>query len=156
MKCPYCDKTNTRVLDKRDDHNLGVTRRRRECEVCRKRFTTFERVELIHLVVLKKNGTRQAFDRSKVMSGVLSATWKRGIEQERLELLVNEIELELRKRETLEIPSIEIGNMVMKKLKELDNVAYIRFASIYRAFADVGDFQRELSMLLHSQPVVAT
>lgn len=149
MKCPYCRISDTRVLDKRDDNNAGITKRRRECESCKKRFTSIERPELLDLVVLKKNGTRQPYDRNRLMSGVMNATWKRGFPQSRLDQLVNDIEMELRQRESLEIPSMDIGNLVMEKLKQLDNVAYIRFASVYRSFADVEDFQKEVSKLIH-------
>lgn len=149
MQCPYCKVADTRVLDKRDDKTSGITKRRRECEQCKKRFTSIERPELLDIVILKKNGTRQAYDRAKIMSGVMNATWKRGFPQSRLDQVVNEIESELRSRESLEIPSIEVGNLVMDKLKQLDNVAYIRFASVYRSFADIEDFQRELHKLVH-------
>lgn len=151
MKCPYCSEQDTRVLETRDDNSIGVTKRRRECGQCRKRFTSMERPELLDLVVLKKNGTREPFNRAKVMSGVLNAVWKRGVPQERIERLVSEIEGELRKRENVEIPSMDVGNLIMEKLKELDNVAYIRFASVYRSFADVHDFEKELSKLLQTQ-----
>jgi transcriptional repressor NrdR len=151
MKCPYCSNRDTRVLDKRDDLAIGVTRRRRECEKCLKRFTSYERPELLDLVVLKKNGKKEIFDRNKIMYGLKQATWKRGITDDRLEIIVSEIEQELRKRETVEIPSIDIGNLAMDKLKKVDNVAYIRFASIYRSFADVEDFQKEVRQLLHSK-----
>lgn len=151
MKCPYCSVQDTRVVDTRDDNALGTTKRRRECESCKKRFTSIERPELLDLIVLKKNGTREPFDRAKVMDGILNAVWKRGVPKERLDRLVLEIESELRKRENLEIPSMDIGNLVMEKLKELDNVAYIRFASVYRSFADVHDFEKELTKLLQTQ-----
>lgn len=148
MRCPYCNHGETRVLDKRDDDHLGITRRRRECEKCSKRFTSYERPELLDLVVLKKNGQKQPFDRKKIMYGLKQATWKRNITDVILENIVNEIEGSLRQKDTVEIPSIEIGNLVMEKLKQIDNVAYIRFASIYRAFADVDDFQKEVRKLI--------
>lgn len=148
MTCPYCRVCSTRVLDKRDDDFAGITKRRRECEGCRKRFTSIERPELLDIVILKKNGTRQSYDRNKIMKGVMNATWKRGFPQSRLDQLVNEIEMDLRNRDNLEISSVDVGNLVMEKLKLLDNVAYIRFASVYRSFADVEDFQKEVSKLL--------
>lgn len=151
MKCPYCNHGDTKVLDKRDDDQLGITRRRRECEKCLKRFTSFERPELLDLVVLKKDGKKEPFDRTKLIYGLKQATWKRGISDSRIELIVNEIEGELRKRESVEIPSIEVGNLVMEQLKRLDNVAYIRFASVYRSFADVDDFQKEVRKLINSK-----
>jgi transcriptional repressor NrdR len=151
MRCPYCNTTETRVLDKRDDDHLGITKRRRECETCEKRFTTYERPELLDLAVLKKDGTKEAFDRSKIVEGIKQATWKRGVSDERVDMIVSEIEGELRQRDSVLIPSIEVGNLVMDKLKKLDNVAYIRFASVYRSFADVDDFQKEVKRLLGSQ-----
>lgn len=148
MKCPYCNHHTTKVLDKRDDDLLGTTRRRRECEQCGKRFTSMERPELLDLVVLKKDGTKEQFDRRKILYGLKQATWKRGIADEIMEKLINDVEAVLRMRESVEIPSMEIGNLIMDKLKLLDNVSYIRFASIYRSFADVDDFQKEVSRLL--------
>jgi transcriptional repressor NrdR len=148
MRCPYCNHHETRVLDKRDDDHLGITRRRRECEKCLKRFTSYERPELLDLVVLKKTGQKEPFDRNKIIYGLKQATWKRGISDLMLERMVNEIEGILRQKDTVEIPSIEIGNLVMDKLKQIDNVSYIRFASIYRAFADVEDFQKEVKKLV--------
>ncbi len=153
MKCPYCNHHDTRVLDKRDDDHLGITRRRRECEKCSKRFTSYERPELLDLVVLKKTGQKEPFDRTKIIYGIKQATWKRGVNDERIEMIVTEIEGELRRKDTVEIPSMDIGNLVMDKLKQLDNVAYIRFASIYRSFADVDDFQKEVGRLIHSKSV---
>ncbi len=148
MRCPYCNHDETRVLDKRDDDNLGITRRRRECEKCLKRFTSFERPELLDLVVLKKAGQKEPFDRRKIIYGLKQATWKRGVSDQMIDRIVNEIEGTLRQKDTVEIASIEIGNLVMDKLKLIDNVAYIRFASIYRAFADVEDFQKEVRKLV--------
>lgn len=151
MKCPYCNHQDTRVLDKRDDDQLGITRRRRECEKCNKRFTSYERPELLDLVVLKKDGKKEPFDRKKLIYGLKQATWKRGVSDERIDMLVTEIEGELRQKESVQIPSMDIGNLVMDKLKKIDNVSYIRFASIYRSFADVEDFQKEVGRLIHSQ-----
>jgi transcriptional repressor NrdR len=151
MKCPYCNHHSTRVLDKRDDDQLGITRRRRECEKCQKRFTSYERPEMLDLVVLKKDGKKQPFDRNKLIYGIKQATWKRGVSDERIDMLVTEIEGVLRQRESVEIPSMDIGSLVMEKLKQLDNVSYIRFASIYRSFADVDDFQKEVRRLLQSK-----
>ncbi len=151
MKCPYCNNTDTRVLDKRDDDLLGITKRRRSCESCEKRFTTYERPELLDLVVLKKDGTKDSFQREKIIEGIKQATWKRGVSNERIDHIVNDIEGELRQMESVVIPSIEIGNLVMERLKKLDNVSYIRFASVYRSFADVEDFQKEVKRLLVSK-----
>lgn len=151
MKCPYCNNHETRVLDKRDDDQLGITRRRRECEKCFKRFTSYERPELLDLVVLKKDGKKEPFDRTKIIYGIKQATWKRGVSDDRIDMIVMEIEAALRQRDSVQIPSMDIGNLVMDKLKLLDNVSYIRFASIYRSFADVDDFQKEVRRLLHSK-----
>jgi len=144
MKCPYCGFSETKVLDSRESEDSDVTRRRRECEKCSKRFTTYERVEMIDLRVIKKNGNIEAFDRNKVLKGALKACEKRPIKTEKIEKLVDEIESELRKNETTEIPSKAIGELVMEKLKELDKVAYIRFASVYREFKDIKSFEKEL------------
>ena len=144
MRCPYCGFSETKVLDSRESEDSDVTRRRRECEKCSKRFTTYERVEMIDLRVIKKNGNIEAFDRNKVLKGALKACEKRPIKIEKIEKLVDDIESELRKKETTEIPSKVIGELVMEKLKELDKVAYIRFASVYREFKDIKSFEKEL------------
>ena len=144
MKCPYCGFSETKVLDSRESEDSDVTRRRRECEKCSKRFTTYERVEMIDLRVIKKNGNIEGFDRDKVLKGALKACEKRPIKIEKIEKLVDDIESELRKKETTEIPSKVIGELVMEKLKELDKVAYIRFASVYREFKDIKSFEKEL------------
>jgi transcriptional repressor NrdR len=144
VRCPYCSYARTNVIDSRDVGELEITRRRRECRKCRKRFTTYERVETIDLVVIKKDGRREKFDRNKLLAGVQKACEKRPIGQEKIENLVEEIERELRNMETLEVESSKIGELVMKKLKKLDKVAYIRFASVYRSFADIESFENEL------------
>src|SRR3989344_4671554 len=145
MRCPYCRNDETKVVDKRDTG--GVNRRRRECLKCEKRFTTYERVDLVDLFVVKKDGTREGFDREKLKRGVLKACEKRPVSSEDIEKTVNEIEGYLRKREKTEVNSKIIGEMVMKKLKNLDKVAYIRFASVYKEFADIDDFKEELKSL---------
>ncbi|MEM3555549.1 MAG: transcriptional regulator NrdR [Candidatus Micrarchaeia archaeon] len=147
MRCPYCSSEKTRVIDSRDLGELEITRRRRECRKCKKRFTTYERVETIDLVVIKKDGRREKFDRGKLLAGVQKACEKRPISQERIEKLVEEIERELRNMDSLEVESKVIGELVMKKLKKLDKVAYIRFASVYREFADIESFEKELRAL---------
>jgi len=126
---------------------LEITRRRRECRKCKKRFTTYERVETIGLVVIKKDGRRERFSRDKLLAGVQRACEKRPISQERIERLVEEVERELRNMDTLEVESRRIGELVMRKLKKLDKVAYIRFASVYRSFADIESFENELRAL---------
>ncbi len=147
MKCPYCLNKKTKVVDKRDIPELNDIRRRRECLHCGKRFTTYERVDFVKLTVIKKDDKRESFDRDKLLTGVLKACEKRPIPREKLEKLVGEIEAELRNYEEREIPSNVIGKLVMKKLRDLDKVAYIRFASVYREFTDLGSFERELKKL---------
>lgn len=147
MRCPYCSSAETRVVDSRDVGELEITRRRRECRRCKKRFTTYERVETIDLVVIKKDGRRERFDRGKLLAGIQKACEKRPISSERIEKLVEEIERELRNMDTLEVESSKVGELVMRKLKKLDKVAYIRFASVYRSFADIESFENELRAL---------
>jgi transcriptional repressor NrdR len=146
MRCPYCDFNETKVIDSRNsDRSI---RRRRECESCGKRFTTYERAELVDLFVVKKDGRREPFDRQKLLAGIMRACEKRPVSHEKIEQMVDGIERELRGRESIEIRSKEIGGMVMKKLKRIDKVAYIRFASVYRSFEDVHEFEKELKKLL--------
>jgi transcriptional repressor NrdR len=148
MKCPFCGSRETRVLDKRDSEDVALTRRRRECQGCGGRFTTFERPEVTTLMVAKKDGRRQAFDRAKLRGSIQTACAKRPISAETIERLVDQIETELRSRDALEVPSSVIGDLVVEKLRVLDHVAYIRFASVYRAFADISSFEDELRKLL--------
>ncbi len=148
MKCPYCSYFDTAVLDSRETEDLESIRRRRECLKCGKRFTTYERIDMINLVVLKKDGRREQFDRKKLLNGFMKATEKRPISMDLIEKVVSEIETELRKKDSIEIPSHEIGEIVMRKLRTLDKVAYIRFASVYRSFEDLESFERELRTLL--------
>lgn len=147
MKCPYCNYEETQVIDSRDTENLEATRRRRECTKCNKRFTTYERVEEAEIVVVKKEGKRERFERQKVINGILKACEKRPISLEKIEKVVDEVESDLRKRDSVEVDSKVIGNLVMKKLKALDKVAYIRFASVYMGFEDLGRFEEELDKL---------
>ncbi|MBI4439213.1 transcriptional repressor NrdR, partial [Candidatus Woesearchaeota archaeon] len=132
MKCPYCSNPETKVTDKRDSEEVGITRRRRECLKCEKRFTTYERVEELELAIVKKDGRREQFDRNKLRTGMQKACEKRPISTDVIDKAVDEIEAELRKSEAKEITSKQIGEFVMKKLKGIDKVAYIRFASVYR------------------------
>ncbi len=147
MKCPYCASPESKVVDKRDDEETSTTRRRRECLSCEKRFTTYERVEAFDLVVVKKDGRKEQFSREKLLSGVQKAVEKRPVNPERIEKVVDDIEAELKKQENTEIPSKFIGEMVMRKLKSLDKVAYIRFASVYREFDNLETFEKELRQL---------
>ena len=148
MKCPYCSSLETSVLDSRDSEDLATIRRRRECAKCTKRFTTYERTENIDLIVLKKDGRRENFDRAKVLNGILKACEKRPVSRDLIDQTVNKIELELRNLDTTEIPSQKIGDLVMRRLKSIDKVAYIRFASVFRRFVDVEEFEHELKKLL--------
>jgi len=144
MRCPYCNFEETKVIETREADDPDVTRRRRECLKCNKRFTTYERVEMLNLRIIKKNGDIEAFNRNKILNGIVKACEKRPIKIEKIEKVVDDIETELRKQETTEIQSKVIGEMVMEKLKELDHVAYIRFASVYREFKDIKEFEKEL------------
>ena len=148
MKCPFCNRENTRVIDSRPaDDNCSI-RRRRLCDACGKRFTTYEKVETIPLVVIKKDNTRQQYDRSKIEAGVVRACYKRPVSVEQMTKLVDGVETEVFNREEKEIASSEIGELVMDKLKDLEAVAYVRFASVYREFKDVNTFMEELKNLL--------
>lgn len=149
MICPFCSHADTKVIESRETGaNLESTRRRRECLKCSKRFTTYERIENVPIVVIKKEGTREQFDREKVRKGIMKSCEKRPITQDQIEKVVDEIESDLRQRDNVEIPSTEIGDLVMKKLRKLDKVAYIRFASVYRDFTDIKSFENELRKLL--------
>lgn len=147
MICPFCKTGTTRVLDKREIGSGTVTRRRRECIECSKRFTTYERVEEIDIYVIKKDGRREPYDRLKLRSGISKACEKRPVSQETINEIIDRIESDLRQMKTIEMKSNIIGEKVMDELKKLDKVAYIRFASVYREFADVTDFQDELKNL---------
>lgn len=148
MKCPYCSNPDTRVIDSRPAEDNNSIRRRRSCDECGKRFTTYEKVETIPLIVIKKDNNREQFDRSKIESGVLRACYKRPISAEQIKETLDAIELEVINREEKEIPSTKIGEIVMMKLKDLDPVAYVRFASVYREFKDVNTFMEELKTFL--------
>jgi len=147
MKCPYCNFEETQVIDTRETENLEATRRRRECMKCNKRFTTYERVEEADIIVVKKNGKRERFQRQKVLNGIIEACEKREIPLEKIDKLVDEVESDLRKRDSVEVESKVIGEIVMRKLKSLDKVAYIRFASVYREFEDLASFAEEVEKL---------
>jgi transcriptional repressor NrdR len=147
MKCPFCGKLDSKVVDKRDTDNQLATRRRRECLACGKRYTTYERLETTAITVVKKDGVRQQFDRSKIISGVVRACEKRPVKREDIEKLADEVEAELKTAEEAEVESKKVGELVIKKLKKLDKVAYIRFASVYKQFTDIEDFEKELQKL---------
>ena len=148
MKCPFCSSENTRVIDSRPADDNNSIRRRRMCDECGKRFTTYEKVETIPLIVIKKDNNREQYDRSKIEAGVLRACHKRPISANDINKLMDEVETEIFAREEKEIPSDEIGEIVMDKIKDLDDVAYVRFASVYREFKDVNTFMSELKKML--------
>lgn len=150
MKCPYCAHEENQVLDSRDSEDLSAVRRRRECLKCSKRFTTYERVDTVDIFIIKKDGRREQFDRSKLLAGIKTACEKRPISMDTIEETVDEIEQNLRRRKTTEIPSKAIGEIVIRRLKALDKVAYIRFASVYRSFEDVESFEKEVQNLVKS------
>ena len=147
MICPFCAHEQTRVVDKREGNNGKTTRRRRKCQKCQRRFTTFERVETLDLLIIKKDGRREIFDRVKLRSGIIKACEKRPVSAQDIEELIDKVEAELRKTNVREIPSKKIGELLIRRLKKLDEIAYIRFASVYRQFADLSDFEKELLRL---------
>ena len=147
MKCPYCNYEETQVIDSRDTENLETTRRRRECSKCKKRFTTYERLEEADIVVVKKDGKRERFERQKLLNGIIKACEKRSIPLEKIEKLIDDVESDLRKRESVAIESKTIGRIAMRKLRSLDKVAFLRFASVYLEFEDLARFEEELDKL---------
>lgn len=151
MRCPFCSHLESKVIDSRVSTAGDVIRRRRECESCARRFTSRERVEDVLPVVVKKGGERQPFDREKVMHGVRLACNKRPVAMERIERFIDELERELIEGEAKEVASQEIGERVMKKLRELDEVAYVRFASVYRSFRDIEEFRTELDKMARAR-----
>ena len=148
MKCPFCSHPESKVVDSRPADEGSSIRRRRECLECHKRFTTYETVESLPLVVIKRDGSRQAFDKAKLLGSMLKACEKRSVPVSTLERLADEIEQSLQNEMEREIPSTEIGELVMEKLKDVDDVSYVRFASVYRQFKDINTFMEELNKLL--------
>ncbi|MBO4330463.1 MAG: transcriptional regulator NrdR [Oscillospiraceae bacterium] len=148
MRCPFCSYTESKVIDSRPAEEGASIRRRRECLSCGKRFTTYEIIERLPLLVVKKDGSRQSFDRSKLINGLVKACEKRPVSAEQIEKIADEIEQELQGMLEREVPSERVGEMVMKYLKDLDEVAYVRFASVYRSFKDINTFLDELNKLL--------
>ena len=144
MRCPYCANKSDSVIDSRVSRNGSSVRRRRECLKCKRRFTTYEYVERIPLMVIKKDSRREPFDREKLMNGIVVACEKRPVSMKRIEKVVDDVERQLEKRHEKEVASKEIGELVMKGLHSLDEIAYVRFASVYRQFRDVGQFMKEL------------
>ena len=151
MKCPYCGYAESKVIDSRPAEEGASIRRRRECLACQRRFTTYEIMERLPLVVVKRDGSRQTFDKNKLINSMLKACEKRSVALDELEKIADEIEQELQNELEREIPTSEIGELVMDKLKDLDEVAYVRFASVYRQFKDINTFMNELSRLLEDK-----
>ena len=148
MKCPYCGSSEIEVVETRDSEDLETIRRRRECLKCEKRFTTYERIENINLVVIKKDGRREQFDRDKLKRGIIRSCEKTKVSMQDIERIVTEVERELRGADSVEVESKKIGQMVATRLKKIDKVAYIRFSSVFRRFVDVEDFEKELKKLI--------
>lgn len=147
MKCPYCGAQNTGVVDSRETEDQASIRRRRVCNECGKRFTTYERIEGIDLKIIKKDGSREEFNREKLRRGIVKATWKRPVSMSQIEELLDEVERRLRARRTTEIKSWEIGNLVIERLKHIDKLSYLLFASVYRDFESLKDFEQEIHTL---------
>ena len=148
MKCPFCAVDNTRVIDSRPAEEGATIRRRRECLACQKRFTTYEIIERLPLVVVKRDGSRQSFDKVKLINGMVRACEKRPVPLATLEGIADDIEQELQSNLEREVKTVDIGEMVMSRLKNVDEVAYVRFASVYRSFKDINTFMEELTKLL--------
>ena len=151
MKCPFCNAADTKVIDSRPADDNSSIRRRRQCETCGKRFTTYEKLETIPLMVVKKDNTREMYDRAKIEAGILHSCHKRPVSPGQISALIDDVENNLFNREEREIPSGTIGELVMNKLKDLDAVAYVRFASVYREFKDVNTFMDELKSVLNDK-----
>ena len=150
MKCPYCNHENTRVIDSRPAEDNNSIRRRRICDECGKRFTTYEKVDTIPLIVIKKDNNREAYDRQKIEAGILRACHKRPVSAVDINRLVDEVETEISRREEKEISTRVIGELVMNRLMDLDAVAYVRFASVYREFKDINTFMEELRGMMNA------
>lgn len=148
MRCPYCKKENDKVIDSRSAGEGGVIRRRRECEACKRRYTTYERIEEMPLFVIKKDHRREAYDRSKVLGGIRKACEKRPVSLEDQDRIADELECMLREKYEKEVSSKVVGEHIMRRLAQVDQVAYVRFASVYREFQDVSHFMKELKTLL--------
>ncbi len=151
MKCPACGHIDSKVIDSRASDEGKSIKRRRECRACQRRFNTYEVVENIPLMVIKKNDSREPFDRNKIMNGIIRACQKRPVSIEQIEKIVNDIENELQNSLNNEVPTSKIGSLIMDKLKDIDAVSYVRFASVYREFKDVETFMREIENILHNK-----
>lgn len=152
MKCPFCNAVDTKVIDSRPADDNSSIRRRRQCETCNKRFTTYEKLETMPLMVIKKDDSRETYDRSKIEAGIIHSCHKRPVSTQQIKAMIDEIENEIFNKEEKEVPSSVIGELVMKKLQLLDEVAYVRFASVYREFKDVNTFMEEIGKLLKKEP----
>lgn len=151
MKCPYCNTAETSVIDSREAEDSTSIRRRRLCNSCEKRFTTYERIEGIDLKIIKKDGAKEDFSREKLQRGIVKATWKRPISMSDVNELMDDVERKLRLRKSSEVKSWEVGNLVLNRLKKLDKLSYLLFASVYRDFNSIEDFQEELDRLVNPQ-----
>lgn len=151
MKCPYCNTQDTKVIDSRPADDNSSIRRRRQCEKCGKRFTTYEKLETMPLMVIKKDRSRETYDRSKIESGIIHSCHKRPVSTQQINAMIDEIENQIFNMEEKEVETTVIGELVMRKLKQLDEVAYVRFASVYREFKDVNTFMEELGKLLQNK-----
>lgn len=147
MRCPYCGHSESKVVDSRTSEGQDAIRRRRECLACAKRFTTYERREETPLMVVKRDGATEPFDRGKLLRGLIVATAKRDVPRERLEQLIDEVEAELHNSFRYEVPAVQLGDMVLRRLRDVDKVAYVRFASVYKSFQDLDEFTSELRNL---------
>jgi transcriptional repressor NrdR len=154
MRCPFCHDPENKVIDSRESQEGSVIRRRRECLACERRFTTYERVEELLPLIVKKDGRREAYDREKLISGLKKASEKRPVSSEQVEHLVDEVERKLQELGEKEVPSSMLGGEVMKRLQDLDEVAYVRFASVYRSFRDISEFMSELKDLIDERATV--
>lgn len=151
MKCPFCNFADTKVIDSRAQDDNSVIRRRRVCEQCGKRFTTYERVDMIPITVIKRDGTREIFDKAKLQNGIMKSCNKRPVTAQQIQKLVDDIENTLAGSGEREVESKDLGNMVIERLKDLDEVAYVRFASVYRQFKDINSFIDELEKMLYEK-----
>lgn len=149
MKCPYCGSRDTEVVETRDSDDLDTIRRRRNCTKCEKRFTTYERVENVNLVVIKKDGRREQFSRDKLKNGILRSCEKTTVSVDDVERIVIEVERELRGGDSVEVESKKIGQLVAARLKKIDKIAYIRFSSVFKRFVDIEDFEKEVKKLIN-------
>lgn len=151
MKCPFCNYEDTKVIDSRSQDDNSIIRRRRQCEKCGKRFTTYEKVDTIPITVIKRDGTREIFDKNKLLDGIMKSCNKRSVTMKQMQQLIDDIENVLMNSLEREVESKKIGSMVMERLKDIDEVAYVRFASVYRQFKDINTFIDELEKLLHEK-----